>query len=230
MNRISKCTNPFLSDPDDAKVNFWNNPELESSIFENNFTNNHEDETLRTPTVACNITNRFFIDKHSVECELPELMVCYKESDFRVKDICIDEGIPDVETISNDNYNNHKLNGDDGDMIEASLDVEFLKDEWLRPSTVRGCYIDVELNSSVQNTAENYGPESLMYNSCDEKLDFLTNLQNADSTEQLVSDSMFSLQQEWSLTSLEFPDSSSIYSDDVDPQPLQVHINFLIVA
>ncbi|XWS64157.1 hypothetical protein CRYUN_Cryun06bG0162500 [Craigia yunnanensis] len=37
----------------------------------------------------------FYLDKSVMECELPELVVCYKERTYHVvKDICIDEGIP----------------------------------------------------------------------------------------------------------------------------------------
>ncbi|XWS34225.1 hypothetical protein CRYUN_Cryun21dG0022200 [Craigia yunnanensis] len=37
----------------------------------------------------------FYLDKSVMKCELPELVVCYKESTYHVvKDICIDEGVP----------------------------------------------------------------------------------------------------------------------------------------
>ncbi|KVH87613.1 hypothetical protein Ccrd_025103 [Cynara cardunculus var. scolymus] len=138
MNKSSRCTNPFLSNEENVKGNVWNNPELECSIFGNDFTNNHEDEKFRKSlAAACNVpthlfgnTTGFYIDRKSVEYELPELMVCYKESDFHVKSICIDEGICDDETILIDENNCEFLcnyvavNEDDG-MIEANLDTEF---------------------------------------------------------------------------------------------------------
>ncbi|XP_075659614.1 uncharacterized protein LOC142629501 isoform X1 [Castanea sativa] len=40
------------------------------------------------------------MDKSIMECGLPELTVCYKESNYHVvKDICIDEGVPSQEKI-----------------------------------------------------------------------------------------------------------------------------------
>ncbi|BBG94361.1 18S pre-ribosomal assembly protein gar2-related protein, partial [Prunus dulcis] len=37
----------------------------------------------------------YYMDKSVMECELPELIVCYKESSCNtIKDICIDEGVP----------------------------------------------------------------------------------------------------------------------------------------
>lgn len=41
----------------------------------------------------------FYMDKSVTECELPELIVCYKESTYHVKDICIDEGVPSHDRI-----------------------------------------------------------------------------------------------------------------------------------
>ncbi|KAI3825227.1 hypothetical protein L1987_06705 [Smallanthus sonchifolius] len=219
MDRTSRCTNPFISNEKDNHVEFWNNrPELESSSFANEFTSNQEDEMFRKCPQACNVdshllanTTGFRIDKHSVECELPELIVCYKESDFHVKDICIDE-----ETVSIHKDNNHEFqhnsapvneNEDDHDeMIEASPDTEFVKPEWLRRSTMACCYTD-ELNLS-----DNYGPDNST-NTCEKKLN--------SSTDQLDSNSMISLQQDWSLRPLNFPVSSDIYDDDINQHPLQ---------
>ncbi|KAI3700066.1 hypothetical protein L2E82_44681 [Cichorium intybus] len=131
-NRSSKCTNPFLSNEENKNSNFCCTPELETSIFGNDF-----------PSHAFEKTPRFYIAKNSVEYELPELMVCYQESDFQVKDICIDEGIPDKETTV---ANSVPMSEDDDDMIEASLDSDFLKDEWLKPSCITDC--EEKLNSS----------------------------------------------------------------------------------
>ena len=41
-----------------------------------------------------------YMDKSVMECDLPELQVCYKESGYSsVKDICIDEGVPSQDKI-----------------------------------------------------------------------------------------------------------------------------------
>ncbi|CAH1412776.1 unnamed protein product [Lactuca virosa] len=135
--RISRCTNPFLCDEENKNSNFWNNPELESSIFENDFTNNQEHKTTG-----------FYIDKNAVECELPELMVCYQESDFQVKDICIDEGIPHEETIA---CSSLSVSEDGDDMIEASLDPEFFNHQWLRPSYITDCQEKMNLSTNLED-------------------------------------------------------------------------------
>lgn len=42
-----------------------------------------------------------YTDKNVLECELPELIVCYKDNPFHaVKDICIDEGVPSKDKVS----------------------------------------------------------------------------------------------------------------------------------
>ncbi|PON79776.1 hypothetical protein PanWU01x14_010080 [Parasponia andersonii] len=44
--------------------------------------------------------SNYYTDKTVMECELPELQVCYKESSYSsVKDICIDEGVPSQDKI-----------------------------------------------------------------------------------------------------------------------------------
>ncbi|XP_023748348.1 uncharacterized protein LOC111896601 isoform X2 [Lactuca sativa] len=62
-----RYTNPFLSDEENEKVN----------------NNNHQE---------------VYTDKNvmelELECELPELLVCYNDGGFHVKDICVDDGIP----------------------------------------------------------------------------------------------------------------------------------------
>lgn len=84
-------------------------------------------------------------------------MVCYKESDFHVKEICIGEGILDHETVSI-----HKDNNNDYDMnIDAHLDTAFVKYEWLRGSTLACCSMDVESSSSVPNAANSYDDDDI---------------------------------------------------------------------
>jgi len=43
---------------------------------------------------------KLFTDKTITECELPKLMVCYKDDTYNsVKDIGVDEGIPTLEKV-----------------------------------------------------------------------------------------------------------------------------------
>ncbi|XP_024042063.1 uncharacterized protein LOC18045192 [Citrus clementina] len=70
-----------------AKDNEKNVQDLESP-------NSHscgEMESFREPV--------FYMDKSVTECELPELIVCYKENTYHVKDICIDEGVHSHDRI-----------------------------------------------------------------------------------------------------------------------------------
>nr|XP_043639673.1 uncharacterized protein LOC122610781 [Erigeron canadensis] len=231
MNRSSRYTNPFLSNEDENLLNFWNNPELETSIFSNEYNNNnHEDVVFRK---SCNVpshlfekTTGFYVDKHSVECELPDIIVCYKERDFNVKDVCIDEGVPNASTnsIDNDNKeilcNSAPLNGEHVKMNEGTLDNELLNHEWLRPSTMTDSYLDVELKSSVRSSANIYGP-GVLKNTYDEELNSSNNSQEDVSSEELASNSMFPLEPDWSLTSLDFTESSNSFAHVVDQQPLQ---------
>lgn len=112
-------TNPFLSDEENEKVNFWNDQELEHSNIENDLTNTCKDDNFRKslelsnhPSEFCENETKFYTDKNVMECELPELLVCYKENAFPVKDICVDEGIPHGERVLFDENNNEMLKHD----------------------------------------------------------------------------------------------------------------------
>ncbi|KVI05297.1 hypothetical protein Ccrd_016381 [Cynara cardunculus var. scolymus] len=153
-----RYTNPFLSDEENEKVNFWNNQELECSNIEDDLTNNCDDEKFRS-LAPCNLPSEFFeketdfyTDKNVMECELPELLVCYKESAFHVKDICVDEGIPHGERILFDE-NNHEIHcisspaneGKQDEIIEDSLHTQYLKPEGLRFSHMEDYYMESDL-------------------------------------------------------------------------------------
>ncbi|XP_076914288.1 uncharacterized protein LOC143573239 [Bidens hawaiensis] len=80
-----RYTNPFLSDEENEKLNLWTQ-ELDDS-------NIHDDNTINPlqPSEFCEKETELFTDKNVLECEFPELLICYKEDAFHVKDICVDE-------------------------------------------------------------------------------------------------------------------------------------------
>ncbi|KAI3734073.1 hypothetical protein L6452_13534 [Arctium lappa] len=162
-----RYTNPFLSDEENEKVNFWNNQELERSNVEDGLTNNCEDEKFRS-LGPCNLPSDFFeketefyTDKNVMECDLPELLVCYKESAFQVKDICVDDGIPHGERILFDE-NNHEIRcissptneGKQDDIIEDSLHTQYLKPQGLRFSSMEDYYMEPDLCSGTNRKVD----------------------------------------------------------------------------
>ncbi|CAK9177522.1 unnamed protein product [Ilex paraguariensis] len=78
----------------------WSTPELECTVVVDDFTNGNENE-YSDSVAPCSIHSQSFdkdtdlyTDKNVMECDLPELIVCYRESTYQiVKDICIDEGV-----------------------------------------------------------------------------------------------------------------------------------------
>ncbi|KAL5759314.1 hypothetical protein ACOSQ2_018152 [Xanthoceras sorbifolium] len=79
----------------------WTVEKLDRSMSFNDLTNNNEKD-VRDLTEPYSNSGRemesfeessFYMDKNVMECELPELIVCYKESTYHVKDICVDEGV-----------------------------------------------------------------------------------------------------------------------------------------
>ncbi|CAN6727536.1 unnamed protein product [Malus baccata var. baccata] len=74
----------------------------------------------------------YYMDKSVTECELPELIVCYKDSSCnKIKDICIDEGVPSqdknwVETGMDEEACCTYLSPDEDQnkqMLEEQLDI-----------------------------------------------------------------------------------------------------------
>ncbi|XVF03123.1 hypothetical protein REPUB_Repub04eG0233800 [Reevesia pubescens] len=81
----------------------WPASKLDCSMDVNDFANGNEKEVRDFVTSNSHFSKNmdsfqdsiFYLDKSVMECELPELVVCYKESTYHVvKDICIDEGVP----------------------------------------------------------------------------------------------------------------------------------------
>lgn len=92
--------NPFLSDEEKEKVDFWNNQQVEKVTADGHFTTNLEDEKMEKYLAApdnyivpSEKANEAYVDKNVTECQVPKLIACYEESGFHVKDICMDEGV-----------------------------------------------------------------------------------------------------------------------------------------
>lgn len=98
----------------------------------------------------------FYMDKSVAECELPELIVCYKESTYRVKDICIDEGVHSHDRI----------------LFESDVDEKGVR-AFLPPKEDKNSELLEESKNSVipvpdalKSSAENYSDEDIV-NRCD---------------------------------------------------------------
>lgn len=79
--------------------------------------------------------SQFYMDKRVTECELPEFLVCYRESNnHAIKDICIDEGVPSQDKILFESHPNDKagctflfLDDDQNkQLIKEQMDIHIL--------------------------------------------------------------------------------------------------------
>ncbi|KAJ8529163.1 hypothetical protein K7X08_035998 [Anisodus acutangulus] len=91
--------NPFACDTKDRDQQ-WNTPEYECSII-SDFIDGKENGSIVSDapfTSGCKFFEtdaKLYTEKHINEYELPELVVCYKESNYNiVKDICMDASVP----------------------------------------------------------------------------------------------------------------------------------------
>ncbi|KAF8117611.1 hypothetical protein N665_0009s0129 [Sinapis alba] len=75
----------------------------------------------------------FFMDKNVTACDLPEIVVCYKESTYHVvKDICVDEGVPVQEKFLFGEIDSVKCSSDSNqceseDLMKADKEIETTK-------------------------------------------------------------------------------------------------------
>lgn len=120
-NKSGNFTNPFL-DPLSDEILSGKETELYTEEHGNSFRkvpglddlSDGEDSVNVAENKSANSTNPFldpscddnlsqkkmelYTDKTVTECELPELIVCFKEGSYSIiKDICIDEGLPSVD-------------------------------------------------------------------------------------------------------------------------------------
>lgn len=85
------------------KDELCSSPEFEHSIIVDSFGDCGEKESGDSERLLTTVSQlfgsdsdtHFYTDKSVRECELSEVIVCYKESNYQiVKDICVDEGLP----------------------------------------------------------------------------------------------------------------------------------------
>ncbi|KAM7484463.1 hypothetical protein LguiA_000472 [Lonicera macranthoides] len=105
---------------------FFHVPEYECSMVVDDFAGGKETKVKNSvspytiPTEMFGKGADFYTNKNVMECELPELIVCYKGSAYHaIKEICVDEGVP----------------------LE-SVETEFLTEDEVKPSSSEDCECD----------------------------------------------------------------------------------------
>ncbi|KAA8532852.1 hypothetical protein F0562_033031 [Nyssa sinensis] len=160
----------------DNKDEFWKGPEIDCSMIVNDFSKADESE-VRDSVTLCTTPSKmelfekettFYTDKNVMECELPELIVCYKESTYHVvKDICVDEGVPSKDKIliesCKDGHKGHHIflpsNGDENsDITKERVDIELLFPDGLKSSSEKDHDRDT---ANVCGTKERVGVQLL---------------------------------------------------------------------
>ncbi|XP_022776688.1 uncharacterized protein LOC111318224 [Durio zibethinus] len=176
--------------------NGWPASKLDCSMSENDFANGNEKEVRDFVTSNSHSLKNmdsfqdsvFYLDKSVMECEVPELEVCYKESTYHVvKDICIDEGVPKQD----------KFLFDGG--VDEKSDCNFLQYVSVSPEEIQSgknidndcgsnkkldadaCAQDVSL--SLEETKSNKG----IQNQCDSK-DLILTGEMKDGAKKMITD------------------------------------------
>ncbi|KAA8529296.1 hypothetical protein F0562_033905 [Nyssa sinensis] len=155
LKDCEKDAGPLASEMND-RDGFWNTSELECSVVVDDFTKTDANVVRDSIPLCTNPSNielfeetTFYTSKNVMECELPELVICYKESTYHVvKDICIDEGVPSMDKIliesSKDELKGQCMfvpsNGDENsDITKERVDNELLFPDGLKSSSETDC-------------------------------------------------------------------------------------------
>ncbi|KHG21027.1 Formate--tetrahydrofolate ligase [Gossypium arboreum] len=153
----------------------WTASELDCSNSVHDFSNGNEKEVRDIVTFNSHSSKNmdsfqdsvFYLDKSVMDCELPELVVCYKESTYHVvKDICIDEGVPtqdmflfesSVDEKSECNFSYPKKDQDNELMKEMSeTDIPMQNISFSPEENQSGKDIDNDCGSNKKLNADTY--------------------------------------------------------------------------
>ncbi|KAK8659342.1 hypothetical protein V6N13_029547 [Hibiscus sabdariffa] len=114
----------------------------------------------------------FYLDKSVRECNLPELVVCYKENTFHVvKDICIDEGV-----LTKDKFLFHSGTDEKFLPSEKDLDAKQMKENPEMDMSINDVSVLPEENQHVEEIDNQWGSKK--------KLDADTCIQDVSSLEE----------------------------------------------
>ncbi|KAL8258103.1 hypothetical protein R6Q59_030144 [Mikania micrantha] len=128
--------NPFLSDEENEKLNLWNQE------FEHSNTDHDKLRISLGQSEICEKEAELYTDKNVMECELPELLICYKDGAFHIKDICVDEGIPNGERVLFDENNGEMLN-------PQMLKFSTMDDYYMEPNFCSGTEVNFDTDLPV---------------------------------------------------------------------------------
>ncbi|KAL2546276.1 uncharacterized protein Fot_15509 [Forsythia ovata] len=139
---------PLNSDTED-NGKLGNSPELERTVIVERFTRGHDNDP-RDSDLPCIAASDFFetgtniyTDKNITVCELPELVVCYKEINYNaIKDICVDEGMPTEDKVLTESIK------DDYITAKGGVDKEVL---------ILGGLTSMSLENTKDNACNDYG-------------------------------------------------------------------------
>ncbi|KAM3398136.1 hypothetical protein P3S68_001650 [Capsicum galapagoense] len=132
-NRITsrRYGNPFACDKKDIDQQYWNTPELERSMIPDLI--DEEENKLSTITGAphtsgCKLfeaDKKSYTEKRLKEYDLPELMVCYKESNYNsIKNICMEDSWNNAQpgtyvSVPADDQDQHSNTSESADTVSV---------------------------------------------------------------------------------------------------------------
>lgn len=148
-----------LSTEMNGKDGHRSNKELEYSGVMGNFSNGNEnvdrDSVAPSAVHMSPVESDLYSENNNMECDLPELIVCYKDSSCHaIKDICVDEGTPIDKkflTESVDDCRSPTSNGyEHTDMTKELVNDTSLFQDGFRPSSCKDCSKDAANDCEIE--------------------------------------------------------------------------------
>ncbi|XVF85753.1 hypothetical protein PTKIN_Ptkin17bG0142600 [Pterospermum kingtungense] len=226
--------------------NGWPSSKLDCSMSLNDFASGNEKEVRDFVTSNSHSSKNmdsfqesiFYLDKSVMECEVPELVVCYKDNTYHVvKDICVDEGVPAQEKFLFESGIDEKS---DSKFLpsEKDEDIELMKKKLEIDMSMRDVSSSLEENQSGKDIDGECGADKILnantctqdvslsmeenesdtgvLNQCDSKDLMLAREMKDDAVEKMtddVSEGLFTLGELLSMAELSTVKSETVSSD-----------------
>ncbi|KAJ6322149.1 hypothetical protein OIU77_012096 [Salix suchowensis] len=138
----------------------------------------------------------FYMDKSVMERELPELIVCYKENTYHVKDICVDDGAPlqDKFLFDTDAHEKNVSERDmNNEMVKEMSDPGMLIPDMMKSSEKQNVDLYLPVPDALVSS-EKKGLKYDLFPDCDpkhlmlkEKVDYVTKKDTDDASKEILS-------------------------------------------
>ncbi|KAF9677267.1 hypothetical protein SADUNF_Sadunf08G0090200 [Salix dunnii] len=188
-----KSGNGFVKEIESGKLSYLKGMEVDADRL----TNIAPVPSHSSPKMEPFKESVLYMDKSVMEREVPELIVCYKENTYHVKDICVDEGVPlqDKFLFDTDAHEKNESERDmNNEMVKEKSDLGMLIPDMMKSSSQKknvDLYLPVP---GVLVSSEKKGLKYDLFLDCNskhlmrtEEVDYVTKNVTNDASKEILS-------------------------------------------